>query len=339
MARRRIPLHHPAGGPPPHFCLAKTGRNAIALTLILAACAPQPRVEAPGQHPTIVSLNPCSDAVLAEVADPAQLLAISSYSQDPAASSMDLAKAGQFRSVSGSVEEIAALNPDLVVADNFLSPATASALAALGIRVERLPIAASVDASKVQVQRLAALAGHDDRGRALNARIDAALARAAPPSGFRTVSAVVWQSGGIVPGDASLIGDLLRRTGFRNLSAARGLGQADVLPLEAMLADPPQVILAAGNALGNEDRLLAHPALAALAGTRRERFDPALLWCGGPTIVKAAERLAAVRSWLRNEKPLPFRGGVGVGPVLPRGVSLNGQAPPPTPPASGRGVR
>ena len=71
--------------------------------------------------------------------------------------------------------------------------------------------------------------------------------------------------------------------------------QADVLPLEAMLADPPVVILTAGEPRANEDRLLAHPALAALKDTRRERFDPSLLWCGGPTIIRAAERLAAVR--------------------------------------------
>ena len=98
-----------------------------------------------------------------------------------------------------------------------------------------------------------------------------------------------------MPGPTSLIGDLLRRTGFRQISAARGLKQADLLPLEAMLADPPQLILAAGNPLGNEDRLLAHPALSALNGTRRERLDPALLWCGGATIVRAAARLAEVR--------------------------------------------
>ena len=42
------------------------------------------------EYPTIVSLNPCTDAILAEVADPAQLLAISHYSHDPRATSMPL---------------------------------------------------------------------------------------------------------------------------------------------------------------------------------------------------------------------------------------------------------
>lgn len=277
---------------------------ALIAGLVLASCTQAPLGDgaslAPSQHPTLVSLNPCSDAVLAEVADPGQLLAISGYSHNPASSSMDIARARRFRAVSGSAEEVLALRPDLVISDQFLPPSTASALASLAIPVERLPIASSVDESRAQVMRLATLAGHPERGRALVARIDAALARAAPVSGASSgaapIAAVVWQSGGIVPGPASLIGDLLRRTGFRQISAARGMKQADVLPLEAMLADPPQVILAAGNALGNEDRLLGHPALAALGGTRRERFDPALLWCGGETIVRAAARLAEIRS-------------------------------------------
>lgn len=303
---------------------------ALLAGFLLASCSQAPAKDALRQSPAIVSLNPCSDAVLAEIADPAQVLAISSFSHDPASSSMDLARAQEFRSVTGSLEEILALKPDLVIADPFLPAATSAALARLGIPVARLPIANSVEDSKAHVLQLAALAGQHARGQALNARIDNALAAAAPPSGASPVSAVVWQSGGIVPGDRSLIGDLLRRTGFRNLSAARGLGQADVLPLEAMLADPPQVILAAGNALGNEDRLLAHPALAALKGTRRERLDPSLLWCGGPTIVGAAERLAAVR----RQVPLPLAGAARGGPVS----QPNPTGPPPTPPAGGRGV-
>ena len=297
--------------------------GALIAGLVLASCTQGQIGDAPRQHPAIVSLNPCSDAVLAEVADPAQLLAISSYSHNPASSSIDLAKARRFRAVSGSLEEVLALRPDLVIADQFLPPATAHALREQGIALAQLPIAASVAESKAQVQRLADLSGHRERGGVLNARIDAALARAAPSPGAEPIAAVVWQSGGIVPGPGSLIGDLLRRTGFRNLSAARGMKQADVLPLEAMLADPPQVILAAGNVLGNEDRLLAHPALAALQGTRRARFDPQLLWCGGPTIIRAAERLAEVRTMIGGgASKSSARAGFGLGAKTKTPLSL-----------------
>lgn len=232
------------------------------------------------------------------MADPAQILAISRYSSQPGSSSMGVARAARFRATSGTVEELLALRPDVVVGDVFVSGATTQALDRLGLKLERLPIAPDVATAREQVRVLARIAGHPERGEALVARIDAALAAAAPPPGAAPVSAVIWQSGGMVPGDGTLIADLLRRTGFAQLSAVRGMRQGDILPLEMMLADPPHVILATGDARSNEDRALAHPALKALSATRTERLDPALLWCGGPTIIRAAERLHAIRGRL-----------------------------------------
>ncbi len=251
-----------------------------------------------GAAPTIVSLNPCTDAILAEVAEPQQILALSAYSHDPLASSMDLATARRFKAVSGTVEEVLALRPDLVIGSTFTSPATVQAMARLGLRLEQFGMAGSVEESEDQVRRLAALAGHPERGEALIARIRAALQANRAPAGA-AIPALVWQSGGIVPGDTTLIADMLRRTGFANAAAARGLGQADMLPLEQVVADPPRVIFAASHGAGNEDRMLAHPALARLHGTQRATLDPSLLWCGGPTIIRAAQRLGEVRRTIR----------------------------------------
>jgi len=269
----------------------------LACVLALGACAPAPAAR-DAVHPTLVSLNPCSDAVLAEVADPGQVLAISHYSQDPGSSSMDLATARKFRATSGSLEELLALRPDVVIAGSFVPPQVAAALAKQGIRLLRLPIARSVAESQSQVLAIAEAADNRNAGIVLNARIDVALARAAAPRGQRTISALVWQSGGIVPGRDTLIADLLARTGFRSYAAARGMRQADVLPLEVLVADPPQVILTAGDARANEDRALHHPALDHLRGATRAPFDRALLWCGGPTIERAAARLAEARNSL-----------------------------------------
>jgi iron complex transport system substrate-binding protein len=258
---------------------------------LLAGCA-SPQTEAP-QRAGIVSLNPCTDAILAKVAAPAQIKALSAYSRNPNSSSMDVAVAEGFASTTGTVEEIAALQPALVISGNFTPPATRQALARLNIRLVEFPIASTVDESVRQVQQIAALTGHSERGEALTGEIRAALS-AAKPTDNRAIPALVWQSGGIVPGDETLIADLLRRTGFANAAAARGLKQADFLPLERVLADPPAVILAAGDKSG-EDRMLAHPALSGLKATQRASFDSRLLWCGGPTIVEAARRLAEVR--------------------------------------------
>lgn len=272
-------------------------RLGILLVLALAGCTAAPAREAAPPLPTIVSLNPCTDAILAEVAEPSQILAISHYSHDPAGSSMDLAMASQFRATGGSVEEVLALRPDLVVDGNFTAPATRAALTRLGLKLEQVPIAATVPESIAQVRRLAALAGHPARGEVLVRRIEAAMTASAAPPGA-PVPAIVWQGGGIVAGEGTLATALLAHTGFANVAAARGLAQASHLPLEDMLARPPRVILSAGNSHGQEDRLLSHPALAGLKGTMRAPLEPALLWCGGPTIPKTLARLAQVRRTL-----------------------------------------
>jgi len=113
---------------------------------------------------------------------------------------------------------------------------------------------------------------------------------AATPAKSETPDTLVWQQGGIVAGPNSLIAELLERTGFASHAAARGLGQGAYLPLEQVLADPPDLILAAGG-----ERALAHPVLRQLGGVRYEPLDPSLLFCGGPTIIRAVERLATIR--------------------------------------------
>ena len=262
-------------------------RGVALLAVALTACAAPPTGSRAGA-PTLVSLNPCTDAVLAEVADPAQILAVSHYSHDPRASSMPLAVAQRFRATGGTVEEVLALDPDVVVAGSFLPPATAQAFDRLGIRVETFGIVPDLEENAAQIRRLAVLAGHPERGEALVARIDAALAETRHDG--EPVTALLWQQGGIVPGEDTLIAHLLAHAGFASHSAARGLGQGAYLPLEQVLADPPELVLAAGG-----ERMLTHPALRGLEGTRYERLDPTLLFCGGPTVIRAAEQLAAIR--------------------------------------------
>ena len=263
----------------------------VASVLLLAACAGGGAGAPPPERgPTIVSLNPCTDAILAELAAPGQLLAISHYSKDPRASSMEAAVAARFAATGGTVEEVLALDPDVVVAGSFLAPPTRAALAELGMKVVTFDIAADVAASKEQIRDLAALAGDASAGAHLIARIDAALAAAAPADG-ESVATLLWQPGGIVAGEQTLVSDLLARTGFANAAPARGLSQADYVALEDVVAAPPEVLLIAGGELGQ-----SHPVLGRLSDTHRARFDTSLLYCGGPTIIRAAERLAAIRA-------------------------------------------
>lgn len=279
---------------------------AAVLALALAACGgmagpaetagsgagvdPAPRGQA-SRLPRVVSLNPCIDAILVEIAQPEQIVALSHYSALPDASSIPLRLAARHEVTGGTVEEILALDPDLVLAGAFLAPATRHALADLEIGLATFDIPRTPAQSYAQIGRIAQLVGQQQRGAALVARIERSLAQYAAPTATELLSAVLWQPGQIVPGEATLASDLLRRAGFSSHSAARGLGQSDYLPLERLLADPPDVLLVAGDAAGQR-----HPALRKLEGVHVAQFDPRLLYCAGPTMERAARRLAHIRA-------------------------------------------
>lgn len=238
----------------------------------------------------LVSLNPCTDALLVELADPEQIAALSHYSRDPASSSIDMAESARFRAVGGSVEEVLALDPDIVLASDFLAPATRHALRDLGLQTEEFGIASDIAASFGQIRRVAALVGHPDRGEALIAQIEDAVRQAEAAAGDQPVATVLWQPGEIVAGEGALVSRLMRSAGLSSHSAALGLGQADYLPLELIIAQPPELLLIAG-----DSRAQDHPVLRKLSKTRVEHIDPKLLYCGGSTIIRAAERLSEIR--------------------------------------------
>ena len=120
------------------FALPATVTAALALLVI--ACVPASGSNSSNDLapdvPTIVSLNPCIDAILLEVADPRQILAISHYSHDPSESSIPQVSSQRFESTGGTIEEIMALDPEIVVAGSFISPGRIEALSDLNIRTE-----------------------------------------------------------------------------------------------------------------------------------------------------------------------------------------------------------
>lgn len=270
--------------------LAAAGAAAIAV----ANCAPVERQLADSvseeARPSFVSLNPCTDAILVAVAQPEQILALSHFSHDRRSSSIQPEVAARFAITGGSAEEVFVLAPDIVLAGAFLPPSTNQAFDDWDMQVETFGIASEIEASFAQIRRIAALAQQPTRGEALIAEISNAVRAGKPDSGDAPMSAVLWQPGQIVPGEQALVTQLMQEAGFTSHSAAHGLAQADYLSLEQLLANPPQVLLVAGG-----ERAQRHPALSALDTTKIAPFDPALLYCGGPTIVRAMERLHQIR--------------------------------------------
>ena len=246
----------------------------------------------------IVSLNPCLDAILLDVAAPAQITALSRYSTDPGQFAM-AAQARPYRHIHGEAEEVAALRPDLVLVSGLGGLQLMDVLPRLKIAYVTFKVPDTVADSEAQVRQIAGLVGHPERGEALVSRIDAALKAAAPAPGEPRLSGLIFEYGGQVSGPHTLADELMDLTGFTNAASRYGLKRTGDVPLERVLADPPQVLLSGRLSPGEPswaDRVLAHPALASLRGRmRKESFPQTLLFCAGPVLIPAAAALARAR--------------------------------------------
>jgi iron complex transport system substrate-binding protein len=248
--------------------------------------------------PRVISLNPCLDAVLVHVADRSQIVALSHYARDPRQSSI-AAVALSYPITYESAEEVIALRPDVILTAAHSSPATRAALKRLGIRAELFKVPNSWVENQAQIRRIAEVVGHPDRGEALIARIEAAMAQGAPHPGTRPITALVFQPNGFAAGHGTLVDEMMRRAGFVNVAERYGLKKWGNVSLERLLDDPPQVLLAgqaAPNAPTWAERLLNHPALASIAPRMtRAVFPERLLYCGGPVLIDTAAALATAR--------------------------------------------
>ena len=96
--------------------------------------------------------------------------------------------------------------------------------------------------------------------------------------------------------------ELLTRTGFANAAVDYGYVRSADIPLDLVVARPPQVLLSGETTPGEPswgERVMRHPALEELRGrVRIVTFPVHLMNCGGPNIVDAVQRLATARRGL-----------------------------------------
>ncbi|CAN5132203.1 ABC transporter substrate-binding protein [soil metagenome] len=267
----------------------------------MAACgrASVPGAAMPSAQPRrIVSLNPCIDVILVRVADHDRIAALSHYSRDAYQSTIAEA-ARTLPTTFETAEEIIALRPDLVLTGRNISQSTRDALARLGIPVVLFDVPETVSASLAQVRQVARLIGQPERGEAEVTRIETAMAAASPPSGSRTVSALVFMPGGFASGPGTLMDEMMRRAGLTNAVIRYGLRRSVSVPLEQVIADPPELLLSGAPYPGAPswaERVMEHPALNGVSDRmQRAIFPEKLLFCGGPVLIETARTLAKAR--------------------------------------------
>lgn len=254
---------------------------------------------AEGVPQRIVTLNACADQIVVDLVPRERIRAVSHLAADPLTSAV-AEKARGIPWTRGNAEEVLSFEPDLVIAGEYTTPATVALLERLGLKILKVPGASDFDGARAVTRVIADAVGEREKAERWLADFDRRIAAAASTDARWRPKAVVYQVNNLASGPGSIADTVLRAAGFTNLTAEFSLGPGGQLPLEALVADPPDLIVLSGPI--DEYRTvvadnLRHPALTALMRSRKTTTLPWRLWlCATPHLAEAVERLAAVRA-------------------------------------------
>ena len=205
----------------------------------------------------------------------------------------------------GGAEDVLRYDPDLVLAGPYGVSATVSLLRRLGRNVVIVPLPQDLDGVRASVRAVAVAVGEDVKGEALIAEFDRRLSALAPAT-VPAPTAVIYQVGGTVSGPGSLADAALAAAGFRNMSADYRLTRGGQVPLEALVARPPDLLVLASNVEEYRTALadnLRHPVIRLLRQRGASLELPWRHWlCGTPHIADAIERLAEARAGIEARR-------------------------------------
>ncbi len=244
--------------------------------------------------PTVASINLCSDQLVLQVADPAQIVTLSWLSADAEESTL-AAAAARYPLNYGSAEELLGFAPDIVIAGRYTNHFTRTLLRRLGYTVIDLEPAESLEGIVTNVRQVAAAIGRSERGEQLIGIMQARIARHRARLGESPIDTIVVRPGGFTVEAPSLAHELMTLAGLRNLPAERGLDRWGSLSIETLLHDPPELLILTAyhnDAASLANAVLAHPALQRLAEQVVSTHVPASVWsCGLPSSLDTVEAL------------------------------------------------
>ena len=278
---------------------------ACALTGVLLAAPYAHAGEAPQR---IVSINLCSDIILASLARPGTVKSVYRLSKDPA----DSPVAGLVKDIpanDGRVEDILPFMPDLVLAHQFTSPFVLDMLKRLNIPVAQIRNAGTLDDIRDNIRIVAQAIGRDEQGAALIARFDQALAADRRPLTPDAPSVLLYQDLGGASTPNSILGRIMALTGFRNVITGQnavGIVYPDLTDVIAMHPDLVAIGIYRPNAPSLASAMLRHPALTSYMNRYAHEIRlPTKLWqCSTHFITGIADRFAAAHDALiRGEAP------------------------------------
>lgn len=265
--------------------------SILILILILAGPA------GAGDKVRVMSIDNCANQLILVLADRDQIVSLAKGGEVTTLPEIKSLAEGLPRN-ERSAEEIIRARPDVLFYGTWTG-STAMTVKRLGIRAVRLEPPRDVEQAKQQIVDIAKMLGHEERGRALAARIAHQQDDAAARRPETHLHGLVYRSGGYAYGADTLVDSIMQTAGIDNVAARLGQRLAGTIEMETVLMAAPQVLLDDQLRDRADPRIatdfLAHPALRrGLPQVARIQFPMAFWLCGGAATPIAIDTLSTL---------------------------------------------
>ncbi len=270
--------------------------NARRLARLLALAVGLSPLMAPAL-PRAASLTACADQYLLGLADPAQIVAVSSSATDPR-QSLFAAEAGRYPTTRGSGEELVALRVEMVLTDHWMPLRVTQRLERFGIRVVQIPLPDTWEDITATTRAIAAELGRPEQGEVRVAEMADRLARLAArrQANDTALLAAYFLPDGGSAGQGTFIDAVLQAAGTRNLAATLGRDGWGTFNLEQLASTEPDVVVMGFFDQGGDSARMAfarHPVFQRLLRQAPTISVPDRYWiCSGWFLAEAAVYIA-----------------------------------------------
>lgn len=266
--------------------------------LVLVLCFGPGAALAEPKH-RIASLNLCTDQLVLMLAKPENIVGLSPMVRD-CQNAVLCEQARAVPSLRVSAEAVVAHQPDIVLGGTYTARVAMQVARSLGLPVVALRPADKLDDIPTQIMTVADAIGESERGRQLVAAFQARLAELSVTAPHGPVAAI-YAANGFVTQPGSLPDDVLHHAGFRNYTGRKGMGHMLKLPLETLIAHPPDLLILdrSGQGYSIAQAMLDNPVLQNAFPEAHKADIPARLWlCGLPQTLDVISRLQVNRAAL-----------------------------------------
>ena len=270
--------------------------------LIVLLCSGPTAALAEPRH-RIASLNLCTDQLVLMLAKPENIAGLSPMVRD-CQNSVLCEQARAVPTLRVSAEAVIASNPDIVLGGTYTARVAMQVARSLGLPVVALRPADKLEDIPAQIMSVAGAIGEPERGRELVASFRQRLAEQSVTAADGPVAAI-YAANGFVTQPGSLPDDVLRHAGFQNYTARKSVGHMAKLPLETLIANPPDLLILdrSGRGYSIAQSMLDNPVLQNAFPQAHRADIPARLWlCGLPQTLDVISRLKASKAALEALK-------------------------------------